>query len=175
MEKRQVDLIIRNGHVFTVDNTRRVFSPGAIAVSGTDVVEVGPERTVLEGYEGSRDIDAGGAPVHPGLIESHVHASLHLVRGAVPDDLPEDDVLETLYYPYWNALNDEEEYLAVAHAAIEMVRNGTTCFMEAGTVLEPDLAAQAAEMVGIRAVIGDPFIWDRPSNYVQGKNSPEAT
>ena len=54
-------------------------------------------------------------------------------------------------------------------ASIEMVRNGTTCFMEAGTVLTPEMAARAAKQVGIRAVLGDAFIWDQPQGFAQGK------
>jgi cytosine/adenosine deaminase-related metal-dependent hydrolase len=50
-----------------------------------------------------------------------------------------------------------------------MIRNGTTCFLEAGTVQEPEAAAEAAELVGIRAVLGDPFIWDQPQSIAQGK------
>jgi cytosine/adenosine deaminase-related metal-dependent hydrolase len=42
-----------------------------------------------------------------------------------------------------------------------MVRNGTTSFLEGcGSVLEPDAAASAAEAVGIRASLADPFLWD---------------
>jgi cytosine/adenosine deaminase-related metal-dependent hydrolase len=51
---------------------------------------------------------------------------------------------------------------------MEMIRNGTTCFLEAGTVLEPSAAARAAERVGIRAVITDAFIWDQPGGMAQG-------
>ena len=54
-----------------------------------------------------------------------------------------------------------------------MVRNGTTCFLEAGTVLEPDAAASAAELVGIRALLGDAFIWDQPTGLAQGKETAD--
>lgn len=51
---------------------------------------------------------------------------------------------------------------------MEMIRNGTTCFLEAGTVLTPDAAAKAAERVGMRAIISDAFIWDQPQGMAQG-------
>ena len=70
---------------------------------------------------------------------------------------------------FYNHVNDEEEYFSVLLSAIEMVRNGTTCFLEAGTVLTPDAAARAAEFVGLRAILGDPFIWDQPQGFAQGK------
>jgi cytosine/adenosine deaminase-related metal-dependent hydrolase len=57
---------------------------------------------------------------------------------------------------------------------MEMVRNGSTCFMEAGTVLSPEMAARAARTVGVRAVLGDAFIWDQPQGFAQGKTDDPA-
>ena len=45
-------------------------------------------------------------------------------------------------------------------AGLEMLRSGVTCFMEAGTVFETDAVAEAAEAVGIRASLSEPFLWD---------------
>ncbi len=52
-----------------------------------------------------------------------------------------------------------------------MVRNGTTCFLEPGTVQSPAAAAEAAERVGIRAVLGDAFILDQGAGFAQGKDT----
>ena len=43
-----------------------------------------------------------------------------------------------------------------------MVRNGITCFMEPGTILATDAVAAAAQAVGVRASLCDPFLWDYP-------------
>ena len=48
---------------------------------------------------------------------------------------------------------------------MEMIRNGTTCYLEAGTVLTPEMAARAARTVGIRAVITDPKVYTRPWTF----------
>ena len=45
-------------------------------------------------------------------------------------------------------------------AFLEMARNGTTCFMEAGGVYNPDSAAAAIEEVGIRGMLSDAFVRD---------------
>src|SRR5439155_25209595 len=37
---------------------------------------------------------------------------------------------------------------------------GVTCFMEPGTAFEPDAVATAAEQIGVRASVCDPFLWD---------------
>src|SRR5205085_8686075 len=43
---------------------------------------------------------------------------------------------------------------------VEMARNGFTTAMEPGTVFEPDTLAAAANAVGVRITLSDPFVWD---------------
>jgi len=168
-----VDLLVRHGYVITMDAERRIITDGAIAIMGRRIVEVGEDSDLSQRYLPVRTIDAGGAPVHPGLIECHMHASFQTYRGVIPDHIPEDEVFDAIELVVYNTVTDEEEYLGVLLASIEMVRNGTTCFLEAGTVLEPDAAARAAQTVGIRAILGDAFIWDRPAGLAQGKETPD--
>ena len=168
-----IDLLVRHGYVITMDNQRRIISDGAVAISDRRIVEVGEDHELVERYLPKRTIDAAGAPVHPGLIECHMHASFQTYRGVIPDHIPEDEVFDAIERVFYNTVNDEEEYLGVLLASIEMVRNGTTCFLEAGTILEPEAAARAAHTVGIRAILGDAFIWDRPAGLAQGKETPD--
>jgi cytosine/adenosine deaminase-related metal-dependent hydrolase len=165
-----VDLIVRHGHLVTMDDARRVIEDGAVAVSDGRIVDLGPDDEVVARVETAADtVDAKGAPVHPGLVDGHVHASFHLLRGIHADDVIEDDLLDDLYFPWLDSVTDEEEHLGVLLACLEMVRNGTTSFLEAGTVLEPEAAASAVALVGMRASLGDPFIWDQPQAISQGK------
>lgn len=155
-----VDLIVRDAYLITMDAERRIFTDGAIAVRGHTIVAVGPTREVVAGYTAARTISAHGAAVHPGFIECHNHATIHTVRGAIDDTISWDDVSLDFYVPYWNTVTDEEEHAGTLLACLEMVRNGTTCFLESGTAFEPDVVADAATRVGIRALVGDPFLWD---------------
>ena len=170
-----VSLLVRHGYVITMDDSGRIFEDGAVAVDGNRIVAVGDDADLAPHYAAGRVIDAGGAPVHPGFIECHMHASFQTFRGALPDQLVEADAFDSFESRFFNAVNDEEEYLAVLLAAIEMIRNGTTCFMEAGTVLTPAAAARAAEEVGIRALISDAFIWDQPQGMAQGMLEPHGS
>src|SRR5918998_1403266 len=68
---RRCDLLVRNAHVLTLDERRTVFLHGAVAIDGRDIAAVGPEREVLSTHAADRVIDAHGAVVHPGLVESH--------------------------------------------------------------------------------------------------------
>jgi cytosine/adenosine deaminase-related metal-dependent hydrolase len=166
--RRRVGLVVRHAYVITMDDADRIFEDGAIAIEHSRVLEVGSDAALAAKYNADRVIDAKGAPVHPGFVECHLHASFQAFRGALPDQLPESEAFNTFESVFFNTVNDEEEYLAVVLAGMEMIRNGTTCFLEAGTVLAPAAAAGAAERVGIRAVISDAFIWDQPQGMAQG-------
>ena len=158
MTQQPADLIVRNGYVITMDDSRRVMPGGSVAVVGRRIAAVGTDAEIAAAYTAQHTIDAGGAPVHPGLVECHMHASFQTYRGVIPDHIPEDEVFDAIERVFYNCVTDEEEHLAVVLASLEMIRNGTTCFLEAGTILEPDAGATAAQLVGIRAVIGDDFI-----------------
>jgi len=167
-KSHRVELLVRHGYIITMDDEHRIVEDGAIAIDRGRIVEAGGDPSLATKYQADRVIDAKGAPVHPGLVECHMHASFQSFRGALPDQLPETDAFNNFESVFFNTVNDEEEYLAVVLASMEMIRNGTTCFLEAGTVLEPSAAARAAERVGIRAVISDAFIWDQPQGMAQG-------
>src|SRR6476469_5030420 len=66
------DLVLTNGHIYTVDNARPVVS--AIAVRGGRVVFVGSdaEAKVLSG-PGTTVIDLQGQTVIPGFTDAHAH------------------------------------------------------------------------------------------------------
>jgi cytosine/adenosine deaminase-related metal-dependent hydrolase len=159
-EPQKCDLLVHNAYVVTVDPENRTFRPGAIAIDGGRIIAVGPEADVVGAFEAGRRIDARGAVVHPGFVECHIHVSEHLDRGGwSPDTFSWSDIME--WGPgFLDANEDEDEEAGSYLGCLEMVRNGATFFLEAGTVLEPDAAAAAAEAVGIRASLADPFLWD---------------
>lgn len=153
------DLLIRNGYVITLDGRRRVFRSGAVAVEGRRIVAVGPERDVVPRFRPKRVIDAGGAPVHPGFFDCHVHVTLHSTRGAFVDT-PDKGEYFNSYVRWMNALGDDDEYASALLACLEMLRNGITCFLDPGTAFQPDAVVKAAERIGMRGSVADPFLWD---------------
>ena len=169
---RPLDLLVRHACVITMDDERRIFADGAVAIAGRRIVDVGDDALVSARHAAKRVIDAAGAPLHPGLIEAHVYASYHLYRGAIGDSITEDEVFEAVERRLYDTVTDDEEYLAVVLSALEMIRNGTTCFMEAGTLLEPNVAAEAAHSVGIRAVSGDARVVDPTTGAKTIRRSP---
>ena len=153
------DLVITNAYLITMDLRRSVYRRGAVAIDGRDIVIVGPEAAVHAQYRGRRSIDARGGPVHPGFVDAHYHVPNQLTRGVFPDTAAMSDYY-LCYARWYERMDADDEHASALSAGLEMLRNGVTCFMEAGTVFEADAVAQAVEAVGIRASLSEPFLWD---------------
>lgn len=167
------DLMVTHGYVLSMDAQRTVYPDGAVAITGTRIVGIGPMREMVQRFRPRRTIDAGGAVVHPGFIDGHYHSTLHLTRGAITDNPhpaadPDEELGPGAYVVWFNALEDEDEYASALMASVELVRNGFTAFMEPGTAFETDAVAAAVEDVGIRAVLADTYIWDLPGSEPEG-------
>ncbi len=84
-ERRMCDMLVKNGYVLTMDDRRRIYASGAIAITGRHIAAVGPEHDILAAWQGRRVFDAGGAPVHPGYLEAHLHIVHGTCRGVLED------------------------------------------------------------------------------------------
>lgn len=157
------DLLVRGGHVLTMDAARTVHPRGAIAVRGTRIVAVGPEPEMLAGWRASRVLDAGGALVHPGFIDAHLHINAHTCRGFFRGDASRGGRVGPNYADWKAALEPEDEQAAAALGCLELLRHGYTAFVEPGTAFEPDAIAAAAEAIGVRCSLADPYLWDDSS------------
>jgi predicted amidohydrolase YtcJ len=69
--KTQVDQILHNGTIYTVDET---FSTAeAMAIKDGKILATGEENMILGKYAASEIIDLEGGYVYPGLIDAHCH------------------------------------------------------------------------------------------------------
>jgi cytosine/adenosine deaminase-related metal-dependent hydrolase len=147
-----------------MDARRSILPDGAIAIEGTRIAAVGPTAAIEKGWRAARRINAAGNVVHPGFIDGHYHTNLHLSRGSLTDDpnppKEEGGAGPGVFTRWINALTDEDEYASALMAAVEMVKNGFTGFVDAATSFSPDSVAAAVEAVGIRASVSDCMLWD---------------
>jgi cytosine/adenosine deaminase-related metal-dependent hydrolase len=158
--KKPCDLLIHNAYLITLDPKRRVFPSGAIAVTGTRITAVGPEREILGKHESSRMFDAHGAVVHPGFIDPHVHIVHGTCRGIFGNTMASGR--SKVSFADWKAdVTGQDEFDATALAGIEMLRRGFTTFVEPGTAFETDAVAKAAETIGVRALLAGCYLWDQ--------------
>lgn len=157
-EPQVCDLLITNVRIITMDADRTVYRRGAIAVAGRVIAAVGREEDVTRAFRSDQVIDGRGGVAHPGFVDAHVHF-MNTARGVFADTTPIGPGMN-LYKRWWGAVEAEDEYAASLLTGLELLSNGTTCFMEAGTIHETDAAASAAEKLGLRGLVGDPFVWD---------------
>ncbi|HBO90412.1 MAG TPA: amidohydrolase, partial [Acidobacteria bacterium] len=78
--QRAVSLIITGGVIVTMDDDRRVLTPGAIAIAGDGIVAIGSPDRVQKDYISDDTIEASGQIVLPGLINTHTHAPMVMYR-----------------------------------------------------------------------------------------------
>lgn len=157
MAPQHCDLLIVAGCVLTMNREREILADGTIAISGNRIMAIGPTRLMEKDWTAARRIDARGGIVHPGFIDGHYHAGLHLSRGSIPD---EPGSGTGVFARWMNAITDEDEYASALLAAAELARNGFTGFVDAGTTFCPDAVATAATAVGIRTSLADCMLWD---------------
>jgi len=65
------DLIVHNAVIYIVDE--QFSTAEAMAIKDGKILEVGPERTILNKYRADKNVDAGKRFVYPGFIDAHCH------------------------------------------------------------------------------------------------------
>src|SRR5690349_6501630 len=78
--RRAVSLIVSGATVLTENDARQVFSPGAVAINGTDIVDVGTTADIAARYTAAQMIEARDQVVLPVLINTHTHAPMVMFR-----------------------------------------------------------------------------------------------
>jgi 5-methylthioadenosine/S-adenosylhomocysteine deaminase len=153
---RQVSLLITNGIVVTMDGGSRVLTPGAVAVDGRDIVAVGPSPQIVSAYRAADTIDADGDVVMPGLINTHTHAPMVLYRG-LADDLALMDWLQNYIFPAEaKTVNAAFVRAGTRLAALEMIRSGTTAYVDM-YYFEEEIG-RATKAAGLRGILGQTII-----------------
>jgi 5-methylthioadenosine/S-adenosylhomocysteine deaminase len=139
-------------YVVTLDPERRIIRDGSVVVEGGRIARVG-KAVELAAIGADRVIDGRRLVVTPGFVNGHMHISYaHAVRGIFADDvgspLPQVFKLQM-------AMTEEEEYLTSLLGIVELLKNGTVCFVDPGSTKFPDACLQAYQDSGIRVILGE--------------------
>jgi 5-methylthioadenosine/S-adenosylhomocysteine deaminase len=135
-----------------LDRDRRIIQDGSIIIEGTDITHIAPSYE-LSDITADRIFDASDMVITPGFINCHMHISYaHAVRGIYPDNIG-PQYLPTVF-KLQQAMTDEEEYYTTLLGITELVKYGTTCFLDPGTTKFLDSCMPAYELSGCRIVIG---------------------
>jgi 5-methylthioadenosine/S-adenosylhomocysteine deaminase len=150
------DVIWSARFVLTMAPQRRVIENGAVAVRGDRIVGVGTKAEIDKRFQPKQRLDRPDALLAPGLINTHTHAAMSLLRG-IADDLRLQDWLQKYIFPA-EAKNVSPEFVrwGTRLACAEMLLGGTTTFTD--MYYFEDVAAEAAKEAGMRGVLGETII-----------------
>jgi 5-methylthioadenosine/S-adenosylhomocysteine deaminase len=150
------DWIISARYVVTMDGQFRVIENGAVAIRGERIAAAGPAAEINRTYQPKHRLDRGNAIIAPGLINTHTHAAMSLMRG-IADDMRLQEWLEKFIFPA-EAKNVSPDFVrwGTRLACLEMMLSGTTTFTD--MYYFEDVVAEVAKEAGMRGVFGESVI-----------------
>jgi 5-methylthioadenosine/S-adenosylhomocysteine deaminase len=156
----QVDIIIKNGTILTMDPHQTIVQKGFLCIRGDAISAVA--KGDPQEFRAAETIDAKGGLILPGLVNGHTHAAMTLFRG-LADDLPLMEWLNHYIFPAESRMDREFVRTGTLLACAEMILSGTTTFCD--MYLFEGEVAEAAREAGMRCVVGE-VLYDFPSpNY----------
>jgi len=169
LAQERVDTIWSARYVVTMDQQRRVFENGAVAVTGDHIVNAGPRVEIDKQYRAAERIDRPDAILAPGLINTHTHAAMSLFRG-LADDRKLQDWLQKFIFPA-EAKNVDREFVewGTRLAVAEMALSGTTTYTD--MYYFEDTVAQVTKQAGLRGVLGETVIGFPAPDYKMPRES----
>ena len=160
-ERAAADLLLEHGVVVTMDPQRRVFANGAIATRAGAIVDVGPAAALSQRWTAVDRVDLKGNVALPGLVNAHVHLTgLDLFPGLEPADSPVADHLANWALPSHAFATPDDERATARFLGLQMLKQGITAFVEAGTIRFPEAVLDGLADLRLRGSIGT-WTWDR--------------
>ncbi len=139
-------------YVITMDEGRRIIRDGGVLIEGSRIARVGKSADLAD-IVADRVINAAGMVVAPGLVNGHMHISYaHATRGIFPDSLGSDYLPNV--FRLQGVMTAEEEYLTSLLGITELLKYGTTTFVDPGSTKFLDDGLRAYEQSGCRIVVG---------------------
>jgi 5-methylthioadenosine/S-adenosylhomocysteine deaminase len=154
--RRAATLVVIGGTVITQNAAHVILSPGAVAIDGTDIVDVDRPDVIAGRYRAAQTIDARDQIVLPGLVNTHTHAPMVMYRG-LADDLALMEWLQRYIFPAEaKTVSPEMVRIGTRLAALEMIESGTTTYADM-YYFEAEIA-QVTREAGLRGVLGQTII-----------------
>lgn len=136
--------LIKDAYVVTQNASRDIIK-GDVLIENDTIVNIGKVSEAADEV-----IDASGDVVIPGLINTHTHVAMSIMKG-IADDMPFPKFLDTVFAA--DAKRTDRDIAAgAAQGCLEMIRSGTTAFLD--LYYAEDVIAGAVERSGIRGILG---------------------
>ena len=158
----QADTIINTRWLVPIEPDQAVLDHHALIIRHGRIAQILPQSEAKRRYRALCVRELNDHVLIPGLVNTHTHAAMTLLRG-LSDDLPLMRWLREYIWPT-ERMHVGEEFVAQGTelAIAEMLLGGTTCFND--MYFFPETTAQIAARAGMRAVVGM-IVIDLPSAY----------
>ncbi len=140
-------ILIKGGVIITLDADDRIVT-GDLLIRDGRIVSIGETTESADEV-----IDARGAAVLPGFVQTHIHLCQTLFRGAA-DDLPLIDWLKRRVWPLEAAHTPASVRASARLGIAEMIKGGTTSALTMETVNHTAEVFRVVEETGFRATVG---------------------
>ena len=152
----KADWVITARYIVTVNSEHRIIENGALAVLNGKIQAIGTATEINRRFQPKARLDRPDALIAPGLINTHTHAAMSLLRG-IADDRRLQDWLENYIFPA-EAKNVTPEFVrwGTRLACLEMLLSGTTTFTD--MYYFEEVVAEVAKAAGMRGVLGETVI-----------------
>ncbi|MES9945153.1 MAG: TRZ/ATZ family hydrolase [Candidatus Thiodiazotropha sp.] len=148
----QADQLIHAEWIIPVVPENHVYSDHTLVVNRGRISAILPTDQVASRFQSTQETTLRGHALIPGLINTHTHAAMALLRG-LADDMP---LMTWLNEHIWPAeakwVSEEFIHDGTQLAVAEMLLGGTTCFND--MYFFPDITGRVASSAGMRAVLG---------------------
>lgn len=148
-------MLYEHATILTVDSTRRIIHDGSILVRDDRIVDIGKAQALATKYADEPRYDLSNHIVMPGMVSTHMHCAQSILRG-IAEDM---DLVGWMCDRIWVAqgnMTGSEAYAAARMSIAEMLRGGTTCFIESlwAERYGFENLVQAVDESGIRGCLG---------------------
>jgi 5-methylthioadenosine/S-adenosylhomocysteine deaminase len=151
-QAQAVDLLIHARWIIPIEPAGITLENHSLAVHDGRIAGLLPRMEAERKFVATETVELGNHVLLPGLVNSHTHAAMTLMRG-LADDLRLDQWLNDRIWPA-EAKHVSPEFVhdGTLLAAAEMLRGGITCCND--MYFFPDAAARAFQTAGMRAMLG---------------------
>ena len=149
---KKIDLIIKCQYLLTMDEHHTYINePRAIAIHDSKIIDIDTAENIDQKYQAHETLNRPHQLAMPGMINTHTHIPMSLMRGFA-DDLPLKKWLEEYIWPLEATIVDADSVkLGAQLGIIELIRSGITTFND--MYFFQDSTCQVAKDAGVRGVV----------------------
>ncbi len=130
MKKINIDLLIKNGTIVTVNEEKEVLKNHSLAINNNKIYDIGPNNELINKYNKvNKTINAEGKIIFPGLINTHNHLFQTLLKG-LGDDMVLSDWFANMTAPSAIHLRPKDVYSGARLGIAEAIHSGTTTMFD---------------------------------------------